>query len=134
MRTIMENEKDLPRAACVLIRRPDGKILAVSRKDDHTAFGLVGGKVEEGETCSQAAARELLEETGIKAKNLEFIFARECPGKVTYWTATYSADMDNQKPHSTEEGVVSWVEPKVLIDGPFGEYNKKLFEALGIKY
>lgn len=127
-------DKDLPRAACVLIQRPDGKILAVSRKDNPKDLGLPGGKVEPGESCSQAAERELLEETGIKAKDLKFVFARECPGKVTYWTATYTAEMENQMPKRSEEGVVKWASPKELTEGSFGEYNKKLFEKVGIKY
>ncbi len=48
----------MKRAACVLIQREDGKILGITRKDG-SSIGLIGGKCDEGESCSDAAEREL---------------------------------------------------------------------------
>jgi 8-oxo-dGTP pyrophosphatase MutT (NUDIX family) len=45
----------------------DGLILSVPRRNNPNDFGLPGGKVEEGESEVDAAARELFEETGLVA-------------------------------------------------------------------
>jgi ADP-ribose pyrophosphatase YjhB (NUDIX family) len=128
------SKSDLPKATCVLVINREGLILAVSRRDNYEDLGLPGGKNELNETCSETAARELFEETGLKAKNLEFIYGDECQGKVSYWCATYIAEAEGKIEPRPGEGVVRWVEPKVLIKGSFGPYNQKLFDFLNINY
>lgn len=125
-----DEEKDLekvPQAACVLITAKDGRILAVSRKDDPTAFGLPGGKVDPGETAEDAAARELWEETGLVVHDLRQIFKREDVDSIcTTFTGKISGEVDTE-----ESGVIRWVDIQTLLDGPFGEYNHRLFKHLG---
>ena len=116
-------------AACCLILSDDGKVLAVSRKDDPTAFGLPGGKVDPGETPAQAAARELREETGLVASNLRPVFVRgEGDG---YTTHTFACEVEGEI-NTSESGAVRWVRPEVLFAGPFGEYNRRLWSKLGL--
>lgn len=49
------------------IRDADGRALLVRRKRDPEAgcWGLPGGKVEDGESCAEAVAREIREELGV---------------------------------------------------------------------
>ncbi len=54
----------MKRASTVLIIE-DGKVLSISRRNDHNDFGIVGGGVEKNETFEQACIRETFEETGL---------------------------------------------------------------------
>lgn len=117
------------RAATVLCIANDGKVLAVSRRDDPSAFGLPGGKVDPGETEAEAAARELQEETGLTATNLKPVFVRKEDDGFTITTFVCKV---SGKIRTDEEGVVRWVTPEVLFNGPFGTYNRALFKHLGL--
>ena len=120
-------------SACVYIECPiTGMILAVSRKDNHDDFGLPGGKVEPGESERWAAARELLEETGVyidQESPLPELFRRE--GGVTFaanfWKICGGPHLRKEK----ETGVVAWVTPEKLMAGSFGDYNKRLLKHIG---
>ncbi len=125
-------------AACALILREDAhgstEILAVSRKNDFTKFGLPGGKVDLGETPLEAMKRELWEETGLKAHDVEHVYTRDCMGDdvytaLTFHVKSFTGDIIQRQ----GEGVIKWVKPSVLLQGPFGEYNKALFNTLKIK-
>ena len=122
-----QDAQDKKQAACCLIMSDDGKVLAVSRKDDPTAFGLPGGKVDPGETPEQAAGRELQEETGLTAKALHQVFVRQDGDG--FVTTTFACEAEGQI-NTPESGVVRWVHPDVLFAGPFGDYNQRLFKKL----
>lgn len=121
-------------AVCALIRNEEGLFLAVSRKDDPTAFGLPGGKVDEEEYCTQALVREVKEETGYTISNSELKFWKVCKGDVNYFCYGFVCQCDSSQevaPISPKEtGVVKWVTREVLEAGPFGEYNKAFFERV----
>ncbi len=110
----------MPKGACLFIIK-DGLVLAVSRKDDHTNFGLPGGKIEPGETAYEAAIRETLEETGIKCTAADFLYAT--PSATTFIASVWSGE-----PYSTEEGLVKWVEPDVITLGTYGYYNDQVLK------
>ncbi len=121
-------------AACILICKGN-KFLAVARRGTTDEWGLPGGKIDVGETPAQAASRELEEETGLQVtiSDLDPVFISTCgPGSdgktfkvVTYTTSKYSGTLKNG-----DAGPVDWVDIDKLTSGPFGNYNKELFQAL----
>lgn len=115
-------------AVCALIDGDDGRWLAVSRRDDRTAFGLPGGKVDPGETPEEALVREVWEETGLQVQNVRHVFTHVdvTNGKKV---ATFTCDAYGE-PRSSSEGVVRFVDEEALVTGPFAEYNKTLFASL----
>lgn len=109
----------------------DGKVLTVSRKDDHSKLGLPGGKVDKGELPQAAIIRECLEETGIKVKiDSIYSFADYCTSD--YYVICYKLirDSDEVLEVSEEEtGKVGFVDYEKLIESsPFKEYSIKAFE------
>jgi 8-oxo-dGTP pyrophosphatase MutT (NUDIX family) len=64
------------RAVCFLACRPDGKILGIYRNNNPIGWGLVGGKVDPGETDEIAVAREANEEAGITVTAIQKVFER----------------------------------------------------------
>lgn len=126
-------EQDAKQAACCLIVGHDGTILCVSRKDDPTAWGMPGGKVDPGETPEQAASRELYEETGLTAKGLHKVFSQK--DKQGFVTTTFACEVEDGEINTNESGVIKWVHPSALVDpthSPFADYNKALFARLGL--
>lgn len=59
-------------AGAGVVVHKDGMILLQKRRDNGF-WGIHGGAVEVGETVEAAARRELLEETGLTAGNMEFL-------------------------------------------------------------
>lgn len=127
-------------AVCTLIYdEAAGEILACSRKDDHDAWGLPGGKIDPGEQPLEAAMRELKEETGFFTDYLEICYAAIADEHIGICVCYRAPDMAwfvracgiKQIPG---EGKVAWKTPTDLANGPFGEYNRDLFDELGIYY
>jgi 8-oxo-dGTP pyrophosphatase MutT (NUDIX family) len=108
-----------------------GRILGVARKDDPNAWGLPGGKVEDGESEYWAACRELQEETGIVCTTWDLgheVFRRD--GGVTFQLPFHHIAKEIV-PVAKGEARVDWITPEQLLAGPFGEYNRRLLKVLG---
>jgi 8-oxo-dGTP diphosphatase len=129
---LREFEKDAiyTRAAIALVLHPtEYKILGVSRKDDHTQMGLPGGKVELTETFEEAVVRETKEETGLDIEIKHEIFEKldtDFIGR-TFWCTLKDPDA---KISTDEAGRVDWITWEELFAGPFGEYNRQLFDHI----
>jgi 8-oxo-dGTP diphosphatase len=117
----------------LLIR--DGKILAVSRKDNHADLGLPGGKIDPGETPEQALIRELGQEIGVLPKEFRSIFEdldRIVGGELRP-CRTYLIETWEGEPVSLESAIIEWVYPSRLLETThsFHQYNQKLFDHIG---
>jgi ADP-ribose pyrophosphatase YjhB (NUDIX family) len=87
------------RIGCATFVEKDGKLL-LGRRGKEPNYGVLiipGGGVELFEPFERAAAREILEETGIEIKKLAFLFPYEIitpPGQhriILYWRADFAS-------------------------------------------
>ena len=67
---------ELPRHRATVILRRDSRVLLV-RDRGRTTYALPGGGIEDGELPLVAAARELYEETSLKAVAIKYLFVFE---------------------------------------------------------
>jgi 8-oxo-dGTP pyrophosphatase MutT (NUDIX family) len=129
---------NMKQAVCVLIKIGQG-YLAVTRPNSNKQWGLVGGKVDPGETTLQAIIRETKEEVGLILDSSLLVesFTQVCPSEVDYLTTTFVypdmnvGELNNIK---TEAGLFfSLITEESLCDirlSPFADYNRQLFESL----
>ncbi|WP_431989996.1 NUDIX hydrolase [Streptomyces albogriseolus] len=86
----------LHRVATVVCRDTRGRILVHRRPPDAVRFPdgvnfMLGGASEPGETYEEAAARELTEELGVRARP-RFLFTFRCAGVIgPYWLGLHEA-------------------------------------------
>ena len=69
----------LATAVIVLIHKGDEILLVHANNFRRDFFGLVAGFVETGETLEEAVRREVMEETGLKIKNLRYFASQPWP-------------------------------------------------------
>ena len=123
----METRTSKLAATALIFNEDKSQLLGVSRKDNHTLFGLPGGKVDVGETLYEGLIREVKEETGLDVNSAIPIFFREDGDfvAVVYLVTDYSGEVS-----TTERGVVKWITFEDLKHGAFSEYNTILEEHL----
>lgn len=110
--------------------KKDGKILSISRKDNHKDFGLIGGKVDEGETFIQAVIREVKEEVGLDGFFPQLIDQRVYRGNlVSCFVFTEVRGWDKLKLGNTPEGFISFKSEEELKQNfhSYSDYNSDIF-------
>lgn len=112
--------------ALVCIKQND-KFLTVSRGNKLDSLVFPGGGVEKNETFENAAKRELLEETGLVAETLTYIYSYiDSEIEIQVFRCTkYSGKLLS----SSIEGFTFWVNKDKLLIGEFGSFYKDFFNS-----
>jgi ADP-ribose pyrophosphatase YjhB (NUDIX family) len=115
---------------CAVVEH-EGRVLVVHRPGRPSDLCLPGGHVEPGEHPSEAAARELREETGLLAWRVELIYeADDSRGNVAQ---AYRAHVVRKGPLVAEPGYTAkWVKWSELLryGYTFRAYNTELLRVL----
>ena len=80
-------------AAIIALTHGDKLMLAKSAVGNVTRYGLLAGFIEIGETAEQAVAREVMEEVGLKVKNIRY-YKSQPWGIVGNLSIGYFCDLD----------------------------------------
>ena len=115
----MSREEQAVFTVLVLVTDPDGRILVEDRLDESwKGICLPGGHVEKGESFTEAAIRETLEETGllIEAPRLCGVKQYQTKTDARYVVFFYKSDRYSGTIHSSEEGDVFWIPREELKD------------------
>ena len=119
----MADEQQWPKLGVSASIWRDGKVLLVQRaKPPKGIWAFPGGHVEAGETLQQAAARELLEETGMTAEfrgllGVYDVIRRDAAGLLTvhYVIASYIGVAGPGDPvAASDAAAVTWADPDRL--------------------
>ena len=81
-------------ATIVLVRRGDEVLLVRARNFRGKHYGLVAGFLEPGETLEECVAREVMEETGLRIRNIQYFGNQPWPypcGLMVGFTAEYES-------------------------------------------
>ena len=117
-------------ASCILIVE-NGNFLAVSLKHDKTDFNLPGGKVERNETFTQAAVRELKEETGLSVNESDLILLHEnydIGYNQKFYVKTYLSEKYTGEIYTDESGIVKWLPLEELKNSKsWVKYNTEVY-------
>jgi len=94
----MSEDFKLPVSVLVVVHSTDGEVLLMSRVQPAGFWQSVTGSLEAGETPSDAARRELFEETGIEAVPVDRHHHIDFPISAR-WRARYAPEIDTNREH-----------------------------------
>ena len=120
-----------------IIVRPDGKILLVRTHKWQNRLAIPGGKIEYGETQKAALRREILEETGLRIRDIRFVLVQESidspefhrPSHMILLNYSCLVDDTDQLVLNDEAEAFSWHTPSETLGLDLNSPTRTLIEA-----
>ncbi len=119
----------------------DGKVLLVKRAIEPSKglWAIPGGTLKLGETLQECAAREILEETGIKIKVGDCVYVfdfleRDDKRKIKFHFVVidFAADYISGKPKGADDALdARWLSPAELSKLPVAKNTLKALRSIG---
>jgi len=128
------NSTDIFTVVAAIIRDDDGRLLITKRFDEAHLGGLwefPGGKVESGESLSEALIREIREElgVGIEVGSLVLEQKHAYPDRIVH-LHFFECRILNGKPEAKKAGEMAWTGSWELDRFDFPHANQALLEIL----
>lgn len=108
-----------PKIGCIVMVRWNDCIVAIQCKKDRGVI-MPGGKWDGKETFVECAKRELLEETGLVARDYRLVF--QGLSEEGYYVYAFSARIYEFKPVDSDEGDVVLTDWHTLLQSKFRGY------------
>lgn len=122
-------ERWVRHSVAVVVRGHGGRVLSVLNAKHGGSVELPGGKVEPGESCADAARRELREEAMVDARGLFWLGDFEHTFDGVAWCAhVYVAEIGDQQPAEGDAGPVAWSTWEDLMHGTYGPVVRGIFK------
>jgi len=115
---------ELAKQAGLMLIIKDGLILGISRRNDPTKFGLIGGGREIfDQSVKDTAIRETKEECSITVNDCILLYVQDDTNHIC--SCFFATDWSGE-PTNSEEGNVEWLTEKEITEtkSAFGQYNK----------
>lgn len=115
--------------ALAIIEVKENQIVMVSRKDNHSSFGLPGGKMDGNETPYQAMVREVYEETGLTVNHAFLLDSRYYMGDMVHcFYVTDLAEGEFKLKQEPNGGIVKvdYFSEVYSALASYAEYNKEM--------
>ncbi len=121
-----------------VIFNPKKEIFLIKTHKWNNKYGLPGGKIEVGETNTQALIREIKEETNLQIQNIEFvmtqevIFSEEFYKKMhfIFFNYTCSTIDDNNVILNDEAQSYVWISLENAFELPLNQPTRTLLEQI----
>ena len=116
----------------VVIR--EGLVLMIERKNFPSGWALPGGFVDYGESAEAAAARELAEETGLRARALSLLGVYSAPGRDPRFhtlTVVFTAETDGEATAGDDAMAAKWWPVNMLPENVAFDHRKIIHDAVG---
>ena len=110
---------------CCLLDRKSNSVLMIKRKKNWEGMAFPGGHLENGESITECICREILEETGLKIRSLQykgnvFFFNTRSFKKRMVWNY-FSDDFEGIAKKKCDEGELYWVKLEQLETSSLAE-------------